>query len=115
MATLDCAVIATLTGCAKIRQFCHSERSEESLFLFKRIRTGEILRFAQNDKRFWDFYRSLFMQVSAASGYYSPLFRAFLVVQLQCEDELLASVKAGYGSSGRGHAFALGVNFIIDV
>ncbi len=30
--------------------FCHSERSEESLFRFKRLRPGEILRFAQNDK-----------------------------------------------------------------
>ena len=32
------------------RFFCHSERSEESLFLFIGLNLGEILRFAQNDK-----------------------------------------------------------------
>jgi hypothetical protein len=30
--------------------FCHSERSEESLFLFAGLNPGEIPRFARNDK-----------------------------------------------------------------
>src|ERR1700674_123338 len=39
--------------------FCHSERSEESLFLFMELNRREILRFAQNDKINY-FFRSLF-------------------------------------------------------
>jgi hypothetical protein len=31
--------------------FCHSERSEESLFLFLGLNRGEIPRFARNDKK----------------------------------------------------------------
>jgi hypothetical protein len=38
------------TGCGKIRFWCHSERSEESLFDLSPMHR-EILRFAQNDKR----------------------------------------------------------------
>jgi hypothetical protein len=38
--------------------FCHSERSEESLFLFMGLDRREILRFAQNDKIDY-FFRSL--------------------------------------------------------
>jgi len=39
------------TGCGKTpHSFCHSERSEESLFLFMGLNLGEILRSAQNDK-----------------------------------------------------------------
>jgi hypothetical protein len=33
-----------------IPTFCHSERSEESLFLFRGPKEGEIPRFARNDK-----------------------------------------------------------------
>jgi len=32
------------------KTFCHSERSEESLFLFQRPNAGEIPRSARNDK-----------------------------------------------------------------
>jgi hypothetical protein len=39
--------------------FCHSERSEESLFIFLNLIQREILRFAQNDKINY-FFRSLF-------------------------------------------------------
>src|SRR6202521_101198 len=39
--------------------FCHSERSEESLFLFMELNRREILRFAQNDKINY-FFRRLF-------------------------------------------------------
>src|SRR5579863_10729958 len=39
--------------------FCHSERSEESLFLFIGINRREIPRFARNDKINY-FFRSLF-------------------------------------------------------
>src|ERR1700683_3032129 len=39
--------------------FCHSERSEESLFLFMRLNQREIPRFARNDKIDYVF-RSLF-------------------------------------------------------
>ena len=38
------------TGCGKTRFWCHSERSEESLFDLSPMHR-EILRFAQNDKR----------------------------------------------------------------
>jgi hypothetical protein len=38
------------TGCGKSRFWCHSERSEESLFDLSPMHR-EILRFAQNDKR----------------------------------------------------------------
>src|SRR5260221_9455327 len=38
------------TGCGKTRFWRHSERSEESLFDLSPMH-GEILRFAQNDKR----------------------------------------------------------------
>src|ERR1700680_3099938 len=38
------------TGCGKTRFWCHSERSEESLFDLSSMHR-EILRFAQNDKR----------------------------------------------------------------
>src|SRR5258708_12446202 len=38
------------TGCGKTRFWCHSERSEESLFDLNPMHR-EILRFAQNDKR----------------------------------------------------------------
>ena len=33
-----------------VPHFCHSERSEESLFLLLSLNPREILRFAQNDK-----------------------------------------------------------------
>jgi hypothetical protein len=39
--------------------FCHSERSEESLFLFMGLNRREIPRFARNDKINY-FFRSLF-------------------------------------------------------
>src|ERR1700674_5032715 len=39
--------------------FCHSERSEESLFLFMELNRREIPRFAWNDKINY-FFRSLF-------------------------------------------------------
>jgi hypothetical protein len=39
--------------------FCHSERSEESLFRFLDLNHGEISRSARNDK-INDFFRSLF-------------------------------------------------------
>jgi hypothetical protein len=38
--------------------FCHSERSEESLFLFMELNRREIPRFARNDKTNY-FFRSL--------------------------------------------------------
>jgi hypothetical protein len=38
--------------------FCHSERSEESLFLFRGLNQGEIPRFARNDKINY-FFRNL--------------------------------------------------------
>jgi hypothetical protein len=38
--------------------FCHSERSEESLFLFMELNRREIPRFARNDKINY-FFRSL--------------------------------------------------------
>ena len=48
------------TGCGKTpHTFCHSERSEESLFPFTGLNLGEILRSAQNDKTIY-FFRSLF-------------------------------------------------------
>src|ERR1700688_3114510 len=47
--------------------FCHSERSEESLFLFMELNRREILRFAQNDKINY-FFRSLFRNTSATKG-----------------------------------------------
>jgi len=40
-------------------EFCHSERSEESLFLFMGPNRREIPRFARNDKKNY-FFRSLF-------------------------------------------------------
>jgi hypothetical protein len=39
--------------------FCHSERSEESLFLFMELNRREIPRFARNDKINY-FFRSLY-------------------------------------------------------
>src|ERR1700739_396344 len=39
--------------------FCHSERSEESLFLFMELNRREIPRFARNDKINYFFRRSL--------------------------------------------------------
>jgi hypothetical protein len=39
-------------------EFCHSERSEESLFLFKEPNRREIPHFARNDKVNY-FFRSL--------------------------------------------------------
>src|SRR5271169_2276857 len=48
------------TGCGKTpHAFCHSERSEESLFLFMGLNRREIPRFARNDKINY-FFRSLF-------------------------------------------------------
>jgi len=48
------------TGCETTpRTFCHSERSEESLLLFTRVRSGEIPRSARNDKIDY-FFRILF-------------------------------------------------------
>jgi hypothetical protein len=41
------------------KTFCHSERSEESLFLFIGLTPREILRFAQNDKINY-YFRGLF-------------------------------------------------------
>jgi hypothetical protein len=47
-------------GCGKKRPtVCHSERSEESLFLLLSLNPREILRFAQNDNMNY-FFRSLF-------------------------------------------------------
>jgi len=46
------------TGCGKTpHTFCHSERSEESLFPFTGLNLGEILRSAQNDKIIYFFRR----------------------------------------------------------
>src|SRR5271165_2227887 len=43
--------LAGASGCEiSTNTFCHSERSEESLFLFMGVNLREILRFAQNDK-----------------------------------------------------------------
>ena len=48
------------TGCGKTpHTFCHSDRSEESLFLFMGLNLGEIPRSGQNDKIIFIF-RSLF-------------------------------------------------------
>src|ERR1700688_750436 len=38
-------------GCGKSSQFCHSERSEESLFDLRPRKEREIPRFARNDKK----------------------------------------------------------------
>jgi len=62
--------LASGVSCAKVEQvsqaaengpdaFCHSERSEESLFLFMVSNSREIPRFARNDK-INNFFRSLF-------------------------------------------------------
>jgi hypothetical protein len=48
------------TGCGKSSLFCYFERSEESLLGLSATKEREIPRFAQNDKRLWDFFRSLF-------------------------------------------------------
>ena len=48
------------TGCGKSDLFCHSERSEESLFDLRSKREGEIPRFARNDKKGGHFFRKRF-------------------------------------------------------
>jgi hypothetical protein len=52
----------TSTGLNRLRKktptFCHSKRSEESLFLFLGLNRGEIPRFAWNDKINY-FFRNL--------------------------------------------------------
>jgi hypothetical protein len=48
-----------ITVSRKRKEFCHSERSEESLFLFMGQNQGEILRFAQNDKTVWEVFPRL--------------------------------------------------------
>jgi hypothetical protein len=53
--------------------FCHSERSEESLFLFMQLNRREILRFAQNDKVNY-FFRSLL-----SLRYENPPKKVFLI------------------------------------
>jgi uncharacterized protein len=47
------------TGCGKSDLFCHSERSEESLFDPSPRKEGEIPRFARNDKKGGYFFRKL--------------------------------------------------------
>jgi hypothetical protein len=42
---------AAFRGCGKSKLFCHSERSEESLFGLTTRKEREIPRFARNDKR----------------------------------------------------------------
>jgi iron complex transport system substrate-binding protein len=51
---------ARFTGCGKSNLFCHSERSEESLFDLSPRKEGEIPRFARNDKSVGHFFRSLY-------------------------------------------------------
>ena len=51
---------AGFTGCGKSDLFCHSERSEESLFDLSPRKEGEIPRFARNDKKGWHFFRKRF-------------------------------------------------------
>src|SRR5580692_6149121 len=58
---------ASLAGHGKSSLFCHSERSEESLFLFAGRSPGEIPRFARNDKKLRHFFRSL-LRRSRAQG-----------------------------------------------
>jgi putative membrane protein insertion efficiency factor len=45
--------------CGKSDLFCHSERSEESLFDLNPIKEGGIPRFARIDKKGWHFFRKL--------------------------------------------------------
>jgi hypothetical protein len=53
-----------LRACGKMASsFCHSERSEESLFFFLRLNRREISRFARNDKIDY-FFRSLLSQIT---------------------------------------------------
>jgi hypothetical protein len=54
------------TGCEKSDFFCHSERSEESLFDLSPRKEGEIPRFARNDKKGGHFFRKL----SSLSGFF---------------------------------------------
>jgi hypothetical protein len=60
-------VNAALTGCGKSDLFCHSERSEESLFDLSPRKEGEIPRFARNDKKVGAFSASS----EACHTYYS--------------------------------------------
>jgi hypothetical protein len=63
------AAISALTGCGKTYHFCHSERSEESLFDLKvENKEREILRSAQNDKIKHFFRRLLSPQASATAN-----------------------------------------------
>jgi hypothetical protein len=47
----SCMSAAKLAAEKGPHSFCHSERSEESLFLFMRLNLREIPRSARNDKR----------------------------------------------------------------
>jgi hypothetical protein len=57
--------------------FCHSERSEESLFLFLGLNRREIPRFARNDKIGY-FFRSLLSRITCCGSLIFPnLFQNF--------------------------------------
>src|ERR1700674_6078686 len=73
--------------------FCHSERSEESLFLFMELNRRESLLFAQNDKINY-FFRSLFSLWGFVHAWTKPhrLKPALLTAQTVLDSVLVTKV-----------------------
>jgi len=62
----------TLQGADKEKRFCHSERSEESLFDLAARKEREIPRSARNDKKMGHIFRNLFKQQVAPAVSLKP-------------------------------------------